>query len=110
MRIAVRAANRQPKARLASSSCSTRSIARLTAAQARSAFLSRGAELAGKRVALGFLERNSRVSFMGMVEWTQRLTTTSPREECFALMEANLTSSRQVRVSVVETGCEAPVS
>lgn len=110
MRVAVRAVNRRPKARLASSSCSTRSIVRLTAAQARSAFLSRGAELAGKRVALGSLERNSRTSFMGMTEWTQRLSTTSPREECFALMEANLTPSRQVRVSVVETGCEASTS
>lgn len=110
IRVAVRAVNRRPKARLAASRCSTRSTLRLTAAQARAAFLSQGAELAGKRPALGFLERNGPISFMGMVEWTQRLTTASPREECFALMEANLTASRQVRVSVLETGCEVPVS
>lgn len=110
VRIAVRAVNRRPKARLVSSRCSTRSTVRLTAAQARAAFLSKGAELAGKRPALGFLERNSPISFMGMAEWTQRRSTASPREECFALMEANLRPSRQVRVSALETGCEVPIS
>jgi hypothetical protein len=110
VRVAVRAVNRRPKARLAASRCGTRSTLKLTAAQARSALLSRGAELAGKRPALGFLERNSAISFMGMAEWTRRLSTASPREECLALMEANLTPSRQIRVSVLETGCEVPVS
>lgn len=110
VRVAVRAVNRRPKARVAASRCSTRTTLRLTAAQARAAFLSRGGELAGKRPALGFLERNTQISFMGMVEWTQRPSTASLREECSALMEANLASSRQVRVSVLETGCEVPVS
>jgi hypothetical protein len=109
MRIAVRAVNRRPKARLASSNCSTRSTTTLSAAQARRAFLSRGEALAGKRVAIGFLERNSRTSFSGTAEWTRRLDPTSPREECVALMEATLTASRQVRASVLETGCEALV-
>jgi hypothetical protein len=108
MRVAVRAVNRRPKARLSSTSCRTRSTLRLTALQARSAFLSRGAELAGKRVALGALERNSPTSFTGMVEWTQRASVPAPREECFALLEANLTSSRQVAVSVLESRCETP--
>lgn len=110
MRIAVRAVNRRPKARLGSSRCNTVSTLRLTAARARSAFLGRGREIAGKSVALGSLERNGPTSFMGMVEWTQPPSATSPREECFALMEANLTSSRRVAVSVLETRCEAPTS
>ena len=109
LRIAVRAVNRRPKAKLASSRCDTRSIARLTAAQARSAFLSLGAEIAGKRVGLAFLERRSRTSFMGTVEWTQRPSSTSASEECFALMEATL-SGQSVGVSVVETSCAAPSS
>lgn len=110
IRVAVRAVNRRPRARLTSSRCDTRTTLRLTAAEARAALLSRGAELAGKRPALGLLERNSPISFMGMTEWTQRPTTSAPREECFALMDANLTPSRQVRVSVLETGCEVPIS
>ncbi|HEU5062424.1 MAG TPA: excalibur calcium-binding domain-containing protein [Solirubrobacterales bacterium] len=107
LRITVRAVNRRPKATLASSSCDTRSTARLTAAQARSALLSRGAELAGKRVALAYFERRSATSFMGTVEWTQRPSSTSPREECFALMEASLAAGQNVRVAVIETGCES---
>ncbi|HET8813642.1 MAG TPA: excalibur calcium-binding domain-containing protein [Solirubrobacterales bacterium] len=110
MRIAVRAVDRQPKARLASSSCTTRFIARLTAERARGAILVRGTELAGKRVALGFLERNSRTSFTGMVEWSQPATTTSPRQECFALMEAALLGSGRINVSLIESGCEPRAS
>jgi hypothetical protein len=107
LRVAVRAVNRHPKARLASSNCQTRSTVKLTAREAADAIRSRGNELAGKRVGLSFLERRSRVSFLGTVEWTQ----SSPRspatnEECFALMEAALTSARRVRVVVIETGCE----
>jgi hypothetical protein len=111
LRIVVRAVNRQPKATLARTRCRTRSTAKLTAARASSAMRARGAEIAGKRVALGFLERQSRTSFMGTVEWTQRSAgTPSSREECFALLEAALTNSRQVRVGLIETGCEPPVT
>jgi hypothetical protein len=107
LRIAVRAPSRRPEARLASTRCQTRLTAKLTARAAAGAIRSRGNELAGKRVSLGLLERRSRVSFLGSVEWTQP-SSTSPatKEECFALMEAALTSARRVRVVVIETGCE----
>ncbi|HEU5106444.1 MAG TPA: excalibur calcium-binding domain-containing protein [Solirubrobacterales bacterium] len=107
LRIAVRAANRQPKARLASTTCQTRSTLKLTAEAAAAAIRSRGNELAEKRVALGFLERRSRVSFLGSAEWTRPATNpAAKKEECFALMEAALNAARQVRVIVVETACE----
>lgn len=107
LRIAVRAVNRQPRAKLASANCQTRDTRMLTAAAAGAAIRSRGNELAEKRVALGFLERRSRVSFLGTVEWTRPSSTTPVvKEECFALMEATLASVRRVRVLVVETDCE----
>ncbi len=107
LRIVVRAVNRHPRATLARTNCGTRSTARLTAARASRAMRARGAEMAGKQVAIGFLERQSRTSFMGTAEWTQRSTgTPSVREECFALLEAVLTRSNRVRVVLIETGCE----
>lgn len=110
LRIAVRAVNRRPRARLAASRCHTRLIIRLTAADARTAILSRGRELAGKNVALGFLQRDSRTRFTGMVEWTTPAAANSPRQECFAVMEAELAKSGRTRVTLIETGCEAATS
>jgi len=107
LRIAVRGVNRRPKARLASTRCQTRDTRKLTARAAATAIRARGAEIAGKPVGLGFLERRSRVSFLGTAEWTQPSTSTPVvKEECFAMMEATLASVRRVRVIVVETGCE----
>jgi excalibur calcium-binding domain-containing protein len=111
LRIAVRAVNRHPKAKLASSNCRTRSTAKLTATRAANAIRARGNEFAGKRVHLGFLERRSRISFLGTVEWTQpSLTSPVVKEECFALMEAVLTEANRVRVDPLEAGCEAPAT
>lgn len=108
LRVLVRAVNRHPKASLVRAHCATRSTALLTAARASSALRARGGEIAGKPVALGLLERLSRTSFQGIAEWTQRSPSApKTKEECFALMEAALTSSHQVRVAVIETGCEA---
>ncbi len=108
LRVIVRAVNRHPKAILSRARCTTHSTAMLTAARASSALRARGAEIAGKPVGLGFLERRSRTSFKGNAEWTQRSPTAAKTtEECFALMEAALTSSHGVRVAVLETGCEA---
>ncbi|HET7417325.1 MAG TPA: excalibur calcium-binding domain-containing protein [Solirubrobacterales bacterium] len=110
LRIGVRAKNRAPKARLASSRCQTRSTLFLTAARAANAIRARGAQLAEKPVALGFLERLSRTSFVGSVEWSRRVATVpATREECFASLEATLTASRTVQVAVIESTCEAPV-
>jgi excalibur calcium-binding domain-containing protein len=110
LRIAVRAVNRRPKARRASSRCHTRTTLRLTAAQARAAFRSRGAEMAGKPVAIAILGRTSIISIAGMAQWTQRPTPASPMEGCIAMMEATLTPNRQVRVAVLESKCEVPAS
>lgn len=106
LRVAVRAVNRHPEARLASARCRTVETVKLRARDAADAMRARGAELAGKRVGLGFLERRSRTSFLGTVEWTQTSSVPVAKEECFALMEAVLTSAQRVRVSVIETGCE----
>jgi len=105
LKIAVKAPDRRPHARLAAH-CRTRSIARLTAAQARAAILTRGRRLAGKSVSLSLLERRSPTSFLGTAEWTEAATRAHNAEECFALEEARLTASRRVLVRVVEAGCE----
>ena len=111
LRVTVRAVNRHPKGVLTRTRCTTRSTAMLTATRAASAMRNRGAEIAGKPVTLGFLERQSRVSFRGIAEWTQRpAKVPSSKEECFARMEAGLTSSDRIRVEVIETGCEPPVA
>lgn len=107
LRIAVRAVDRHPVASLVSTRCQTHVLQLLTAARASSALRSRGEELAGKRVALGLLERLNRTAFRGTVEWTQRPSTSGPSEECFAFMETALNRSGEVRVVVIEQGCEA---
>jgi Excalibur calcium-binding domain len=110
LRIAVRAVDRHPKARLVSTRCQTQSTLRLTAAEARAAIKARGAEIAGKPVALELLERKSPTVFGGLVEWTQRLRSDLPQEECFARLQATLLSPGNVRVDVIETRCEAPAT
>jgi hypothetical protein len=108
LRVIVRAVNRHPAATLTRARCSTRATALLTAPRASAALRARGAEIAGKPVALGFLERVSLTSFQGTAEWTQRPPTApKTKEECFALMAVGLSSSNQIRVVVIETGCEA---
>jgi hypothetical protein len=107
LRLAVRAVDRRPKARLSSVNCQTKDTVKLKGVDAAQAIRARGAELAGKPVGLGFLERQSRTSFLGSAEWT-RMSSATPatKEECFALIEASLSSSRQVRAVLIESGCE----
>ncbi|HWO83772.1 MAG TPA: excalibur calcium-binding domain-containing protein [Solirubrobacterales bacterium] len=107
LHIRVTAADRHPKARLASSSCQTRSTLKLTASRAATALRTRGAELAGKPVALGYLERLSSTSFIGSVEWTQRIAGSTSREECFATMEAAMDSAKRIHLELLENACEA---
>lgn len=108
LRIAVRAVNRHPKASLGSSRCDTRPKLKLTAKRAERAIRARGNEIAGKGVALGLLERRSRTSFIGTAEWTQRRRAADPasKEECFALIEAELAPSNRLHVRVLERDCE----
>lgn len=105
LRVAVRAVNRHPKAKLASVRCRSVDTVKLKARQAAGAIRAEGSRIAGTRVSLGFLERRSRISFLGTVEWAQTSTAPAAKEECFALMEAELTPARQVQASVLETGC-----
>jgi hypothetical protein len=90
----------QAKARLVLARCRTRSNPRLTAAAARRAMLDMGESLAGKRVPVTALERLSRTAFTGTAEWRAH------REDCFAVMEAFVVDRREVRVGVLESGCE----
>ena len=107
LRIAVRAVNRHPRATLASSNCSTRSKLKLTAARASQAIRARGNELAGKRVNLAFLERQSRTTFVGTAEWSQNPTgKAASKEECYASIEAALSAANYLTTRVIETGCE----
>lgn len=105
LRVAVRAVNRHPKGKLASVRCRTVDTLKLRAREAAEAIRAEGNRIAGKRTSLGFLERRSRISFLGTVEWTQTSTAPVANEECFALMEAELVSAQQLRVSVLEMGC-----
>lgn len=106
LQVAVRAVDRHPKARLSSVNCQQRDTLKLKGADAARTIRARGAELAGKRVSLGFLERQGPTSFLGAAEWTQR-PARAAKEACFALIEATLSSSRQIRTAVLESSCEA---
>ncbi|MGE5527037.1 MAG: excalibur calcium-binding domain-containing protein [Methanosarcina sp.] len=106
LRIAVRAVDRHPRARLESARCDSHSTVLLTAERARSAILRRGEELAGKQVALGLLERQSRTSFFGTAEWVVLRGPSGTREECFALIEARLAADRSIATRLIEKGCE----
>lgn len=104
LRIAVRAPNRAPAARLASSSCQTRSTL-LTAGLALAEIRARAAELAGKPVPVASLERISATALRGRAQWNRRGQSASP-EECFALIEAELLSPSQIRTRIIESGCD----
>jgi hypothetical protein len=105
LRVAVRAKNRHPAARFTSTRCRTKSNVRLREGQARDAIRTRAAELAGKPVALLFSERIDERRFVGATEWTQQ-GASGVKEECTASIEVELTLSRELRASVIETGCE----
>ncbi len=106
LRIAVRARNRRPAARL-SSHCDTRPTLRLTAEKARAAIRPRASELADKPVAIVSLERISATAFYGLAEWTQpAISPPGSIETCFALMEAALDSSGRLTVSLIESDCK----
>ena len=87
--------------------CTTRFTGKLTASEAADAIRSRGEEIAGKRVALGFLERRSRTRFVGLAEWTQATATTPPvKEECSAFIEAALNRDGEVLTALLQSSCE----
>jgi hypothetical protein len=109
LRIAVRAVNRKPQASLASVHCRTFITLRLTAAKAQAAIRARASELAGKRVAIIVLEREDPRQFTGITEWIQR-NSLNEREECFASFDAVLQPSRDVAVSLIESGCDPALS
>lgn len=105
LHVAIRAVDRHPAARLSSVNCQQRDTLRLKGADAARAIRARGAELAGKPISIGFLERQSPTVFLGSAEWTRR-SAAATKEACFALIEATLSSSRQVRAVLLESSCE----
>lgn len=105
LRIAVRAVRRQPSARLASSRCRTRATLVLSAREARAAVRSKAAEIAGKQVALLFLERRGPRRFIATSEWIQR-DADSRKEECVLSLDAFLRAPRALTVSAIEFNCE----
>ncbi|MGD9734500.1 MAG: excalibur calcium-binding domain-containing protein [Solirubrobacterales bacterium] len=107
LRIAVRARNHRPAARLLAANCRTRATARLTARQAKAAFRARGAELADKPVGIYQLERLDALSFRGLAEWTRQSEEQPPvLEECFSLMEARRAVGGAVGIRRIESACE----
>jgi hypothetical protein len=108
LRVAVRAKNRRPAARFISTRCRAKSNVRLRAGQAQDAIRARAAEMAGKPVALLFAERRDQRRFVGVAEWAQQ-SGIGAKEECTASIEVELTLNRELRVSVVEAGCEPAI-
>lgn len=104
LRIAVRARNRHPVGRLASTHCTTKSTLRLSADQARAAIRQKGAEIAGKPVVILFVEREGPRQFVGAVEWTQQ-NAEQQKEECSASFEVEMSLSREIRTATTESIC-----
>jgi hypothetical protein len=102
--ITVRAVNRHPVGHLNSTHCTTKSTLRLTADQARAAIKKKGAEIAGKPVVILFVEREGPRQFVGAVEWTQQ-NSEQQKEECSASFEVEMTLSREIRTSTIESSC-----
>jgi hypothetical protein len=105
LRISVRAKNRHPKAKLASSQCHTDSTLILTRAQAQQAMLPVASEVAGKRVGLK-LSRLNELEFNGSAEWRNAGTTPSQAESCWLELAARLLPSREVQVRKIASDCE----
>jgi len=106
LRVAVRAVNRRPKAKLVATQCRKRATASLTAARAKSAIRTRAAELAdGSSVSVTELERRNHRVFVGFAEWTERPNRTI-RESCFAEIKVEMDPPTGLRIAVLESLCE----
>jgi hypothetical protein len=103
LRVAVRARDRHPLARLASD-CRTESLLRLTYAEAKRAMLEAAEPIAGKRVGL-VLRRLNRLEFEGGAEWRRPGSPPAGPELCSLEMYAALSPTRIVRVETGEPRC-----
>ena len=86
--------------------CHTRQTLFLSAARARQALQTRADEIAGKRARLPFLERESRVSFTGLAEWTE-LSSTGSKQTCSMALTAELLPSNVISVEDFKPECES---
>lgn len=85
--------------------CHTRQTLFLSARRARQAMQERADEIAGKRARLPFLQREGRVAFTGLAEWTG-LSSTSSRQTCSMALTAELLPSNVVSVEDFKPECE----
>lgn len=103
LRVAVRARNRHPVARLATD-CQTESLLRLTYAEAKQAMLEAAEPIAGKRVGL-VLRRLNRLEFEGIAEWRRPGSPPAGLEICSLEMYASKAPTHVIRVETGEPLC-----
>jgi hypothetical protein len=106
LRVAVRAKNRHPTARLATTRCRTESLLLLTYERAKQAMLETANPIAGKRVSIE-LARVNRLEFEGRAEWGRPGPTAAAPERCSLELLAELLPSDEVRVLVGDPTCTA---
>lgn len=109
LRVAVRAKDRQPVARLASTQCRTESTLFLTYERARQAMLETAEPIAGKRVGLQ-LSRLNKLEFEGVAEWQRPGQAPGKSESCSLDLLAELLPSDVVRVQRGEPVCRVIVN
>ncbi len=106
LRIAVRATSRNPHAGLLSSKCQTKSSLKLTAADALAQFSEQMKEIIGQPVQIVAAERESRLGFRAIAEWTRPEATGGARS-CRGFLTATLIAPPDlVEVSVLFLDCK----
>lgn len=106
LRIAVRATARNPHAGLLSSKCQTWSSLKLTAADALAELSEQMREIIGQPVQIVTTERESRLGFRALAEWTRPEATGGARR-CTAFLTATLIAPPDlVEVSVLFLDCK----
>jgi hypothetical protein len=108
LRIVVLAGSRYPRAEVASSKCRTTSRLKLTEARALAAISEEIGKLAGAPVQIPGIQRTSRISFAGGVEWTRPNALHATLERCSGIAEARLWSQEGLAVSLLAFDCLPP--
>jgi len=104
LRVAVRAEDRHPAGRIASTQCQTKSLLLLTYARAKQSLLEAANPIAGKRVSIE-LTRINRLEFEGLAEWRRPGSTPTAPENCSLELFAELLPSNEVRTLIGEPSC-----
>ena len=104
-RVKVTARNRHPVAHLASRSCHTTKLARLTYGQAKRELRREGDAVAGKATEVEAI-RLGRLSFEGWATWGKPRAGTTPAETCTLEMSVRMRSWGAIEVEADEPKCE----